>query len=79
MAPTFTCNDVLSLYVPFEKDLDIGDIVIYRDDKFKERIHRIIDKEGDKFIIKGDNNPDIDKYMPQAKEIMWKVAKIEYH
>jgi signal peptidase I len=48
----------------------VGDVVTYRNPDVGPVIHRIIGRNGDRWIIRGDHNTWIDSYQPQDKEII---------
>lgn len=48
----------------------VGDIVTYRHPTIGQIIHRIIKKDGDTFVFKGDNNDFIDSYHPVQSELV---------
>ena len=48
----------------------VGDIVTYQHPTIGQIIHRIIDKDGDTFVFKGDNNDFIDSYQPVQSELV---------
>ncbi|HUG16852.1 MAG TPA: signal peptidase I [Thermomicrobiales bacterium] len=48
---------------------EIGDVVTYRHPTIGPVIHRIVDRDGDRFILQGDNNDWLDSYNPNAAEI----------
>lgn len=52
----------------------VGDVVTYHDPKMNAYvIHRIIGVEGDRFVLKGDNNSWVDVYYPTYEEIIGKL------
>jgi signal peptidase I len=51
-------------------DYQIGDVVTYRHPTIGPVIHRIIDRSGDRFVFKGDNNSWIDAYQPTQAELI---------
>ncbi len=51
----------------------VGDIIAYRHPEIGPIIHRIIDKAGNKFIFKGDNNGWVDSYQPEQTELIGKA------
>jgi signal peptidase I len=71
MEPVFYRGDLVILYSA--KDYQIGDIATYRHPEIGPVIHRIIEKEDDRFIFQGDNNGWIDSYRPQQEEIIGKL------
>jgi signal peptidase I len=52
----------------------VGDVVTYHDTRMNANvIHRIIDIEGNRFVLQGDNNSWIDAARPTADEILGKL------
>jgi signal peptidase I len=51
----------------------VGDVVTYRHPVAGPIIHRIVDREGDRYIFKGDNNDWIDSYRPSQDEFIGKL------
>ena len=51
---------------------EVGDVVTYRHPTIGPIIHRIIDRSGERFIFKGDNNEWIDSYEPVEDELIGK-------
>jgi signal peptidase I len=47
-----------------------GDIVTYRHPEIGHVIHRIVDEQGGRFTLKGDNNDFLDSYRPTSDEIV---------
>lgn len=54
-------------------DYEVGDIVTYRQPEIGPVIHRIVDRDGDRFILQGDNNSWLDSYHPAANDIIGEV------
>lgn len=55
-------------------EYQVGDVVTYRDAKMGVYvIHRIIDIDQDRYILKGDNNSWVDGYHPTRQEIIGKL------
>jgi signal peptidase I len=53
---------------------NVGDIVTYHDAQMNANvIHRIIGTDGDRYVLKGDNNSWIDSYHPTQDEIVGKL------
>ena len=72
MEPNFHFGD-LAIVRPAET-YQIGDIVTYQNPELgKPVIHRIIELDQDRFILKGDNNSWIDSYQPTQPEIIGKL------
>lgn len=70
MEPLFHEGDFVIADV--QAEYKVGDIVIYFHPDVGRVIHRIIDRDGDHFILKGDNNGWIDGYYPSREEIIGK-------
>ena len=51
---------------------EVGDVVTYRHPKIGPVIHRIIERTGDTYTFKGDNNDWIDSYKPTSSELVGK-------
>lgn len=52
---------------------EVGDVATYLHPQIGPVIHRIIDREGSRYILKGDNNYWIDSYTPDDDEIFGKL------
>jgi len=55
-----------------KRTYDVGDVVTYRHPTIGPVIHRIIDRTGDTYQFKGDNNDWIDSYEPKSSELIGK-------
>ncbi|MCJ7565939.1 MAG: signal peptidase I [Anaerolineales bacterium] len=53
-----------------ERTYEVGDVVTYRHPKIGPVIHRIIERTGDTYTFKGDNNDWIDSYEPTSSELI---------
>jgi signal peptidase I len=53
-----------------ELTYEVGDVVTYRHPKIGPVIHRIIERTGDTYTFKGDNNDWIDSYKPTSSELI---------
>src|SRR5436190_22579312 len=71
MEPNFHRGDLAILRL--ENDYAIGDVVTYRHPTIGPVIHRIIGRDGDRFVFKGDNNSWIDEYHPTQDELIGKL------
>jgi len=67
MEPSFHKGDLVMLRNSAR--YKIGDIVTYKHPGIGAVFHRIIDREGERFILKGDNNTWVDSYRPVREEI----------
>ena len=74
MEPKFHKGDLA--LVRTSSTYNVGDIVVYRHPTIGPIIHRIIGKDGDHFIFKGDNNNFIDSYHPTQAEL---IGKFWFH
>lgn len=70
MEPTLHRGDLV--VVREMQAYQIGDVVTYRHPTIGPIIHRIIDRSGERFIFKGDNNDWIDSYEPVEAELIGK-------
>ena len=72
MEPGFHLGDLA--IVKAASDYSIGDVVTYNDPLMKANIiHRIIGMDGDRFVLKGDNNGWVDAYHPTQTDIVGKL------
>jgi signal peptidase I len=51
----------------------IGDVVTYRHPEIGPVIHRVIGREGERFVFQGDNNDFIDPYRPHGDELIGRL------
>ncbi len=70
MLPTFKADDIVLVhtadrYVP-------GDVVAYHNPDLGIVIHRILERDGDRFILRGDNNDFNDNYHPLPADVIGK-------
>lgn len=70
MEPKFHKGDLV--LVRTSSTYNVGDIVVYRHPTIGPIIHRIIGKDGNHFIFKGDNNNFVDSYHPTQSELIGK-------
>jgi len=68
MEPTLKRGDLV--VVRQSQAYEIGQIATYMHPTIGPIIHRIINRQGDQFVFKGDNNDWIDSYEPAASEIV---------
>jgi signal peptidase len=71
MEPGFHRGDLAVLRQT--SDYQIGDIVTYRHPQIGPVIHRIIALDGDRYVLKGDNNSWVDAYHPTKAECLGKL------
>ncbi len=74
MEPKFHKGDLA--LVRTSGSYNVGDIVVYRHPTIGPVIHRIIGRDGDRFIFKGDNNSFVDPYHPTQAEL---IGKFWFH
>lgn len=70
MEPGFNLGDLVILQRA--SDYQIGDIATYRHPEVGPIIHRIIARDGDRFVLQGDNNTWADSYRPTQIEMIGK-------
>lgn len=72
MQPNLYTGDLVILHE--QADYKIGDSVAYRARNMADAvvIHRIIEVDGDRFVLQGDNNDFIDEYRPTKEDILGK-------
>ncbi|HYN89261.1 MAG TPA: signal peptidase I [Ardenticatenaceae bacterium] len=68
MEPNFHLGDLAVLRRTGE--YEVGDVATFHHPQIGPVIHRIIGKDGDRFIFKGDNNSWIDSYRPRQDELI---------
>ena len=80
MRPTLSCKDTLTVFKPDKDEVNVCDIIMFKSPEIDKDfiIHRIIGKEGSKYITKGDCNMESDEYLVDYDDIMFKVIGIEY-
>jgi signal peptidase I len=72
MEPRFHKGDLV--LVRTADSYQVGDVVTYHDAQINANvIHRIIDTQKDRFIMKGDNNSWIDAYQPTPAEVLGRL------
>ena len=70
MEPSLQYGD---LVISHEKQTyDVGDVVTYRHPTIGPVIHRIIERKGNTYTFKGDNNDWIDAYQPTSSDLIGK-------
>jgi len=71
MLPNLVSGDLVIVHTaPY---YEVGDVVAYNYPGLGTVIHRIMGKNGDHFVMKGDNNTWIDGYSPTSSEIYGKL------
>ena len=71
MLPRFKLGDLV--LVKEKPAYTVGDIVAYRHPDIGSVFHRIVEQEGQHFILQGDNNDFLDSYHPTEAEIIGKL------
>lgn len=80
MRPILSCKDTLEAFKPYKSEIRVCDIIASKDPtrKYDFIVHRIIAKNGSKYVTKGDNNMQSDEYLVDFEDIMFKIIGIEY-
>lgn len=79
MKPVFDERAILLTEAASYDDLKIGDIVTYKHPRYgMPVVHRILEKRGDKFWAKGDNNGRMDEVYITRQNYMGRVFGIIY-
>lgn len=83
MEPALSGGDIIYLDRSFEyKDLKTGDVVAYYDDKYGVNngiLHRIIRSSPPKeWVVKGDNNENIDRYNLNEESYYGKLIRVDF-
>jgi signal peptidase I len=68
MEPGYHRGDLV--LVRSQSRYQVGDIVTYRHPTIGAIIHRIVDQDGARFILQGDNNGWLDSYKPLPSEVI---------
>ncbi|NNJ10433.1 signal peptidase I [Chloroflexales bacterium ZM16-3] len=68
MEPLYHKGDLVIIRA--EPSYGVGDIVTYRHPDIGPVIHRIIGRDGERWVFKGDNNDFIDPYHPLTSELI---------
>ncbi len=83
MEPTLQVGGILYYHELNLEDFENGDILVY---STKEHIisHRLVDKTGDGFITKGDNNNTVDSSLVNDNQVLgkgtnWSIPFIGYY
>lgn len=71
MEPGFHRGDLVILRAA--ERYDIGDVATYRHPDIGYVIHRIVARDGDRFVLKGDNNDWLDSYQPLREDFIGKL------
>lgn len=68
MVPTYAAGDLV--VVRRDAYPSVGEVAAYRHPELGIVIHRIVDREGERFRFQGDHNDFRDSYLPTASEIV---------
>src|SRR6266508_6307538 len=71
MEPLYHRGDLVIIRA--QPDYQVGDIVTYRHPQIGPVIHRIIGRDVERFVFKGDHNNFIDPYRPIRSELIGKA------
>jgi signal peptidase I len=71
MEPNFHRGDLVILRE--SRAYNIGDVATYRHPDIGFVIHRIVERDGEQFVLQGDNNDWIDSYQPGQDEFVGKL------
>ena len=70
MEPTLKEGDLVITQVSYQYEVE--DVVTYLHPKLGAIIHRIVDQENGRFILKGDNNDWFDDFQPKPSDVVGK-------
>ncbi|WP_051515887.1 signal peptidase I [Candidatus Blastococcus massiliensis] len=74
MEPGFSTGD-LAVLRPADS-YEVGDVVAYHSEILDTKVmHRIVDVDGDRFVLQGDNNDWLDEDRPTADELLGKLFR----
>ena len=76
MLPFAGPNDVFIVVPTKWEDLTHSEVVVYKDSKGRLIAHRLIRPEGDGWIVKGDNNTDIDAELVTRDNLVGVVSTV---
>ena len=77
MWPFIKNGDVITINPLSGGPLGVGDVAIFLClDTGKAMVHRVVGKQGDSFLMKGDNSPSPDGLIPK-KDILGRISKVE--
>lgn len=77
MSPMIRDGDVITVYPSDEKKFRVGDVVaVFYAAYEKLVVHRLIGRKNDFFMVKGDNNAEVDGLVSPDK-ILGKIQRIE--
>ena len=69
MLPAFVANGLVITRT--RDDYQVGEVVAYHNQQLHAVVmHRIIGRDGDRYVLQGDNNDFIDSYRPNHAEIV---------
>lgn len=72
MEPDFRKGDLVITREKPPGGYEVGDVIAYRHPEIGPVIHRVVDRDDDRFILKGDNNSWLDSHQPVETEVMGK-------
>lgn len=78
MKPTLDENSVVTVEIVKFDDLRVGDIIIYRDSAGLPIVHRLHQKNGNCWIVLGDNNSSTDRETVTQANLVGRVCAIFY-
>lgn len=78
MKPTLDENSVVAVETVTYDNLRPGDIVIYRDEAGLPIVHRLHHKDGNRWIVLGDNNSTVDRETVTPANLVGRVCAIFY-
>jgi len=77
MRPFIKNGDVITITPLSGGPLSLGDVAIFLClDTGKAMVHRVVGKQGDSFLMKGDNSPHPDGLIPK-NGILGRISKVE--
>lgn len=68
----FNKGDIMLLW-RIKNNIDVGDVIVYNGNYKDPIIHRVIQKQDNSYITKGDHNPTIDPIQPQSNSLVGKA------
>lgn len=72
MEPSISRGDVVITRA--QSSYAVGDLVAYGSDLGVIILHRIVGREGSRYVLKGDNNDFVDRFTPQDSEVLGRAV-----
>jgi signal peptidase I len=74
MRPHLDNGDVVVLRR--ERAYGLGDVVAYHDPQIGTVLHRVVERRGDRFVLRGDNRSQLDPYEPVTGDVVGREVAV---